>query len=501
MEINQMESMELEALTATGNERAHIICARARELQDAQQFEDAKLVLAEYWPAMGERPKLDGLDTDARAELLLLTGTLTGWLGSVRQMPGAQETAKDLISESSAIFEELELTEKIAETRVELGICYWRSGALDEARITFDDALLRLGDLQSEQRLRAILNKALVEQACSRPKEALRLLSASESLFEASSNHRLKGKFHGEFAILLKNIGLSGHIEEYFDRALMQYTAASFELEQAGQARGLAIVEGNLGLLFGHLERFAEAHEHLDRAINVVTNLNDKGVRAQFEDSRARVFLGEGRLVEAEKIARSAVRALREGDEQSHLAEALTTYAVALARLERNSEALAMLSEAIDVAGQVGDPETGGIAALTAVEELADIISPVEMRNYYSRAESALSDSQNAVIQSRLGACARSVVASDESLSESGSSAATLGNAVSNFSLEEQVLRYEGELIKRALDSSDGSVTRAARLLGVTHQGLAFILNGRQKNLLSSRKPVKPRRRSIIRYH
>jgi DNA-binding NtrC family response regulator len=73
--------------------------------------------------------------------------------------------------------------------------------------------------------------------------------------------------------------------------------------------------------------------------------------------------------------------------------------------------------------------------------------------------------------------------------------------AAANLTLEEQVLIYEGELIKRALDISDGSVTRAARLLGVTHQGLAFILNGRQKNLLPSRKPAKPRRRSIIRYH
>jgi hypothetical protein len=37
-------------------------------------------------------------------------------------------------------------------------------------------------------------------------------------------------------------------------------------------------------------------------------------------------------------------------------------------------------------------------------------------------------------------------------------------------------------------------------MLGVTHQGLAFILNGRHKDLLSARSPVKRRRRSIIRY-
>jgi transcriptional regulator with GAF, ATPase, and Fis domain len=66
--------------------------------------------------------------------------------------------------------------------------------------------------------------------------------------------------------------------------------------------------------------------------------------------------------------------------------------------------------------------------------------------------------------------------------------------------LEDQVLTFEGDLIRQALETSGGSVTRAARLLGITHQGLAFILNGRHKSLLSIRTPVKRRRRSIIRY-
>ena len=500
MKIKQLNSPALEALTAPVSERALMLCARAKELQDAQSFEDARTVLSEYWQDVGHRPKLDGLAANVQAEMLLLVGTLSGWLGSARQTPGAQEIAKDLISESSTIFEELGLTEKIAETRVELGICYWRLGALDEARITFDDALQRLGDLQSEQRLRAILNKALVEQVSSRPYEALRLLSESESLFVASSNHRLKGKFHAEFAILLKHIGSLGHSEEYFDRALMQYTAASVELEQIGQVRGLAFVENNLGVLFAQLERFEEAHEHLDRALLVVKKLNDKGARAQVENSRARTFLDQGRPEQAEKIAGSAVNFLRAGDQQSNLAEGLTTHAVALARLQRPSEAFAALNEAIGLAAQVGDPEKEGIASLTVIEELAATVSTSDLRNYYSRAESALKHTQNALVKARLGASARTVL-SAETPTQGAPAGSVSAAAANNLSLEEQVLRYEGELIKRALDTSDGSVTRAARLLGVTHQGLAFILNGRQKNLLPSRKPAKPRRRSIIRYH
>lgn len=500
MKIKQLDSPAPEASTATGNERALMLCARAKELQDAQSFEDARLVLGEFWQDLGDRPKLDGLAANVRAEMLLLVGTLSGWLGSARQSPGAQEIAKDLLSESSTVFEELGLTEKVAEARVELGICYWRTGALDEARITFDDALLRLGDLQSEQRLRAILNKALVEQVSSRPYEALRLLSEAEPLFAASSNHRLKGKFHGEFGILLKSIGSSGHSEEYFDRALMQFTAASIELEQIGQMRGMAVVENNLGNLFAQLERFEEAHEHIDRALSVATKLNDKGFRALFQDSRARVFLDEGKFEQAEKTASSSVKFLREGDQQSNLATILTTNAVALARLQRTSEALATLNEAIGVAAQVGDPETEGVAALTVIEELATTVSTSELRNYYSRAESALSHTQNAIIKTRLGASARAVLNAETGTTGTPAEPVPAA-AANNLSLEEQVLRYEGELIKRALDTSDGSVTRAARLLGVTHQGLAFILNGRQKNLLPSRKPAKPRRRSIIRYH
>ncbi len=498
MKMNQVE-LQQEAVATYSNDRARLVCAKAKQLEETGKFEDARLALSEFWQRIGDRPKLEDLDQLVRAELLLRVGSLSGAIGSASQIPGAQEIAKDLISESSAIFEELNLTEKIAEARVDLGICYWREGALDEARITFDDALQRLGDLESQQRLRALLNKAIVEQVSARSREALRILFESESLFESSGNRSLKAKFHHEYATVLKNVGLAERREDYIDRALMQYTAAGVHFEEAGESRFLAIVENNLGFLFTHLERFEEAHHHLGRALSLVTKLNDKGLRAQFEDTRARAFLSQGHLDQAEKTASGAVKILREGDEQSNLAAALTTHATVLARLGRHSGALAMFNEAVGVAGRAGDLETGGIASVTIIEELGSILSPSELQAHYRSAESALKHSQHTAIRFRLGQCARFLLASE---------AHTLHLApfmpeatVTNSSLDEQVLRYEGELIKRALLASDGSVTRAARLLGVTHQGLAFILNGRQKNLLPSRKPAKRRRRSIIRYH
>jgi tetratricopeptide (TPR) repeat protein len=498
MKMDQMETIGHKLATSV-NEETRELLATAKELEAAGRVEEARTLLSGYWQRIGERPRLTGLDELNQAELLLRVGTLSGWIGSAKQIPGAQEIAKDLLSESASIFERLGQTEKVAEAGVDLGICYWRSGALDEARITFDDAIQRLGNLESEQRLRAILNKGIVEQVSARSKEALQMLSEAEPLFEKSENYALKGKFHNELATVLKNVGLAERREDYIDKSLMQYTAASLNFELAGHERFLSVVENNISSVFSHLERFEEAHQHLDRALAIVARLDDKGQRAQFEDTRARVYLRQGRLAEAEKMARSAVKGFRSGDEQSNLAFALTTHATALARLGQTSEALARLNEAVSIATQAGDQETGGLASLTAIEELSSCLSAAELLSHYRNARSALIHSQHPETNARLGECARLVLDREED--SAPVLASSTEQPLSGSSLEELVLSYEGQLIKQALQASDGSVTRAARLLGVTHQGLAFILNGRQKNLLPSRKPAKPRRRSIIRYH
>ena len=65
-------------------------------------------------------------------------------------------------------------------------------------------------------------------------------------------------------------------------------------------------------------------------------------------------------------------------------------------------------------------------------------------------------------------------------------------------SLQDEVLRREGELIEKALEVAEGSVTRAARQLGLTHQGLCYIINHRHQKLLGARSPIRVRRKSLI---
>jgi transcriptional regulator with PAS, ATPase and Fis domain len=71
-------------------------------------------------------------------------------------------------------------------------------------------------------------------------------------------------------------------------------------------------------------------------------------------------------------------------------------------------------------------------------------------------------------------------------------------DAWAGCSLEEEVLRYEASLISLAFENAEGSVTRAARLLGITHQRLSSMLQGRHKDLLPAKKPAQRRKRSLF---
>lgn len=264
----------------TPNERAEFRCQLAKEFEETGNYEAAREAMGELWRSIGHRPVLDDLDQTTAAEVLLRAGVLTGWIGSVEQIEGAQEIAKDLISESIAIFETLENTEKLAEAQMELGHCYWREGAFDDARVWLKEALSRLPDEAGDVKAITLLRLAAVEGSANRFNEALRLNIEAAPLFEKSTNHALKGKFHNQFGFVERNLG-------DIDRALIEYTAASYHFEQAGHTRYQACVENNLGFLFGTIKRFREAHEHLDRAQALFTRLKDRVHIAQV-DGRTR---------------------------------------------------------------------------------------------------------------------------------------------------------------------------------------------------------------------
>jgi len=393
------------------SERARLRCQLAKELEEAGNYEAAREAMGELWQRIGEHPPLDGLDEHMGAEVLMRAGALTGWIGSANQMTGAQETAKDLISESITIFASLSDQTKVAEAQTELAYCYWREGAFDEARITLREASSRLTDEDRELKAVALLRSAIVERSTQRLNDGLRILSEAAPLLEESTNQSLMGRFHVGLASILKDLGTAEKREDYTDRAIVEYAAASFHFEQAGHTRYRAAVENNLGFLLFKVGKFVEAYKHLDRARRLFTSLKDEVHSAQVEETRARALLAQGRNSEAEKTVRSAVRTLEKGGEQALLTEALTTHGVAMARLGQQEQSRMALERAIEVSEQAGDMEGAGRAALTLIEELKVRLSEDEVRGIYCRADQLLSGSQHTETIARLRECARHVVA------------------------------------------------------------------------------------------
>jgi tetratricopeptide (TPR) repeat protein len=402
---SQLENPSLDA-----SERARLACDLAREFEEAGDYQTARDCLGELWRGVGVRPTVEGLEVRACAELLLRAGVLTGWIGSANQLEGAQESAKDLISASVAQFQRLDDAEKIAEAQNELAFCYWREGAFDEARVILREVLNHLGENDGQQKAVVLLRLAGVENSATRFKDSLDILNEAAPLFESSESHALKGKFHNELATNLRDLAAAENREEYLDRALVEYTAASFHFEEAGHARYCAAVENNLGGLFLNNGRYAEAHRHLDRARKLFASLKDEVRTAQVDETRARALLGEGRNTEAERVVRAALKTLEKGGEYALLAEALTTHATALARTGRGVAARSIFARAIERAEHAGDIEGAGLAALALLEEAYEHLSHDELSETYERADQMLTRSQHPRILARLRACARRVV-------------------------------------------------------------------------------------------
>src|SRR5438309_2389305 len=257
----KLTALREETRGLTPIERARRCCDMAKQLEKAGEYDAACEALGEFWPDRSELPSLNDLDEATKALLLLRVGALSGWLGSTDQAAGGQGTAKDLITQSIEIFERLGQTREAAEAHSDLALCYWREGSYDEARIHLANALSHLQGDDSDLKAIVLIRAGIVESWSQRLNEAMRFYDEATPLVERSKDHALKGSFHFEYGLVLRRLSAPENREDYLDRALIEYAAASFHYEEAGNERALARVETNLGYLFFSIGRYKEAHE------------------------------------------------------------------------------------------------------------------------------------------------------------------------------------------------------------------------------------------------
>ena len=482
--LRQWEKSDLDL-----DQRALLRCAAAAELTEAGRYEEAREALGDLWRGVGERPETTGLSILTTAEVLLQCGVLTGWLGSVRQLPGAQEQAKDLLSETLRVFESAGRPGRVAETQYELGLCYFRLGAYDEARVLLETTFDSLGEESAELKARISIRRASVEIWEGHYHEARRVLEATRPVFDGADDV-LRGKWHGQMGLVFRRLASTEGKAEYFDNAIIEYTAAIYHYEQARHERYVASNFNNLAYLLYKLGRHREAHEHLDRAQSIFTKLKDPGSLAQVDETRAQVLVAEKKYREAERVIEGVVRTLEPGGESALLADALVIQGVVRARLMAYESSLETLRRAMRVAQDSGAQTNAGLAALALIEEHGGStrLAEAELTKTYRRADELLKGTQDAEDIARLRACARLVIRRLSGVQMHDK----------NFSFYGAVHELEGRLIEQALELEEGSLTRAAKRLGLKHQSLSHMLRARHAKLLAKRTPAIPRRRSII---
>jgi tetratricopeptide (TPR) repeat protein len=172
--------------TISADQQARLRCELARQLEQSWNFEAAREAMGHLWRRVGERPGLEGINEYSQAEVLLRAGALTGWIGSTRQIEGAQETAKDLITESITVFKSAGATAKVSEAQIELAFCIWRQGRFDDARVLLQEALARPNDLDGAIRALGFLRSGMVEASDNRFHDALRIARKQPVCLRAS---------------------------------------------------------------------------------------------------------------------------------------------------------------------------------------------------------------------------------------------------------------------------------------------------------------------------
>jgi hypothetical protein len=125
---------KLHTSSSITNEEATRLCQIALELKDRADYAGAQKTMSRFWSGVSDPPKTEGLHPSVAAEVVLCVGILTSWIGFKNQIQDAQETAKNLITESITYFDSMGDVTRIAAARTEIAYCYWREGELSEAR-------------------------------------------------------------------------------------------------------------------------------------------------------------------------------------------------------------------------------------------------------------------------------------------------------------------------------------------------------------------------------
>jgi tetratricopeptide (TPR) repeat protein len=323
--------------------RPDLLWKRLFKYERCGKYEEGLAETRELWPDTNFLPNLEGLEARDAAELLLRCGSLFGFLGHTKQLPNAQEKSKNLLSEARNRFLDFYDVEKIAECENYTALSYWRLGELNEAETYAETALSHDLPSANATRLYSVIILTIVQLTTKRFEQAARLLGENEYDFVKCGDAFLLGSFSSHMGIAMNKLGRG-------PEALDRFKAARMYHQRSGHEPYLAMVDNNLALTYKAHRKFDLAHSASDSAASIFGKLKNRNNEGFSLDTKAGIYIAEGRYEEAVGVADKALGILQKGDNTFYRIETLMTKVRALVFLGNIAEAAFCLSQAVGLA-------------------------------------------------------------------------------------------------------------------------------------------------------
>jgi tetratricopeptide (TPR) repeat protein len=413
----------------------------AKDAELSRDIEESRRIFSSFWQDIETDPDVSDFETVVQAELLRLCGFFLSCYGRSQGKANYQLRGKDLLTRAIGIFEEFDHSEKTAEARVMLALCYWYEGEIEEC-----ESILRFTEEQFKENhlhpvyLQIRLNRLMTLLWKKDYQKAIEIIEELKIPMELCQDWRLKTMYHNQAGIFYGLLGKN-------DKAVFNHNEALRFARRIKSSRFIATVLNNLALLYMQMSDFKAANLRIGEAISIFENLNDTGWIPHALDTKALVLAKQNKCEEALDAIENAISYFAKGDDYSGLVDGFWTKVQILLRLDRKSEALILFSELANLASErIGE---------FAVKKYADLFAELF---YVSK----------------------------------------------NLPLTDEVKNYKKQMVSQSLRRNNASIIETASDLGISHQSLSDILRNqfpelrgefglnnrmRRNSKITSRKP------------
>lgn len=325
-------------------------------------------VLEDFEPAAF----LEEIEPLLRAEILRLCGFFISFYGHSKQERHFQERGRNILTNAIDVFESLGCSDKVAEARVMLALCYYYEGALNESDLILEQTAEEFRDNQLHPvYLQIRINQMMSMYFRQNIQDALEILEEIRIPMEFCTDLRLQAMYHNQAGVV--------YCVSKPDKALHHHNEAIRFAKRVNNLFFVAANLNNIAVFYIEIKQFDKAYKAINEAIELYEEIKAFGSLPHAYDTYAHILVAHNRFAEALEKIETAVEMFSQGEDYLGQVEALWTKTEILLRLgDRKIDALMSFTVLL----QVAEMRMGEFAAKRYAEKFANMIYVTQFLTY-----------------------------------------------------------------------------------------------------------------------